>query len=105
MKSALFTPPGLKPYKIEYLNTSNVLDLIKQGRFDDLPVDIIICHFDNVLKFYNWYTKKQNQLKEIENKKLQERYYQEVFNEDKSYDGMIADDAINEILDFINETK
>lgn len=99
MKSSLFTPPGLKPYKIEYLSTSNVLDLIKEGKFEELPVDIIICHFDNVLKFYNWFQNKKQQ--EIQ---LQSRYVQNVFEESKQFeDGMMNDQSIEEILNFITK--
>jgi hypothetical protein len=72
--SGLITPPGLKVPKLHYLTSSHILELVKQGRFNEIPADIILCHFDNLYKFYVWNLKQEEQKKQAE-KNTQKKFW------------------------------
>ena len=102
--SQLFNSPGLKPVKLEYLSTSNVIDIIKAGRFYDLPANIIICHFDNVLKFYNWHLQKQEEIRLENEKQKTEKFLASCYEEEKQGSFFMYDEAIDQLLHDIDSS-
>jgi len=105
IRNQLLNTPGTKHIKLEYLSTSNVVELIKQGKFYDLPADIIICHFDNVLKFYNWHLQKQEEIRLEKQKQLSEQFLATCYEEQKQGSLFLYDDTIDQLLNDLDSSE
>jgi hypothetical protein len=97
INSGVLSPPGLKPPKLQYLTSSHVLELVKEGRFYDIPADIVLCHFDNLYKYYVWHLKQEELRKQAE-KSYADQILANWSSQKDNNSFFMTDDVIDELL-------